>query len=106
MALTQDQQARLNAIANRRTRYEVAAIAADGSKAVVLGFSGRKTKRGLLAFATERGPELLGKFGAPDPSHKWTYINGVLDFGTFVVVYRRTERDAILCGPESRDVSL
>lgn len=104
--MTNDKAARLAAIANRRTRYEVAAIAADNSASVVLGFSGRKTKRAMLEYAKEHGPELIAMFGAPNPDHCWIYSAGVLHLDTFVMVFRRTERDAIIEGPVATDVSL
>lgn len=98
--LTPHQQARLDTIYNRTTRYEITATHEDGRKFLV-GYTIHKSRSGLLATMRKRPDQLATALGLGD-SEPWTFKTKPLPRATVagwtIGFTGRTERDAIIEG--------
>ena len=96
--LTATQITRLKALHNRLTGYEVAAVRADGTKALV-GYTRRHSGQGARALAVSKGKALLAYLGTDENCTAKPTRNG-WDFsdGSKITFTGRTERDAIQMG--------
>lgn len=84
---------RLARLHNRPTRYELAATHADGRK-VLIAYSPRRNRQGLLAAARERG-ELLVKLAGTDSITFAKLAAGGATMGAWSIKYTgRTQREA------------
>jgi len=76
------------------TRYEVAAIGPAGER-VVVGYTARKSRHGLLATMQARGEELLALCGTDDVMVRRAPLHALI--GAWRIQFTgRTERDAYL----------
>ena len=96
--LTTTQITRLEALRNRLTGYEVAAVRADGSRALV-GYTRRHSGQGARALAENKREAILAYLGPAEHCTVKRSRNG-WDFsdGSKITFTGRTERDAIQMG--------
>ena len=96
--LTTTQITRLEALRNRLTGYEVVAVRADGTKALI-GYTRRHSGFGARQLAQSHGPAVLAFLGTLDDCTAKPTRNG-WDFsdGSKITFTGRTERDAIQMG--------
>jgi hypothetical protein len=95
---TTEQKRRLAALHNRLTSYEVVAVRADGTKALI-GYTRRHSGFGARMLAQSKGAAILGWLGTKGDCIAKPTKNG-WDFsdGTKITFTGRTERDAIQMG--------
>lgn len=96
--LTENQIAKLTALQNYATKYEIVIEIADGRKLRV-AYSGRKSKTGILSAVQKIGPQIVALTSMPDDA-RMEWSKGAMKLGNVATIKfsGRTQRDAIMSG--------
>ncbi len=89
---------KLERLHNRSTRYEVAMIQPSGER-ILIGYTSRKSRHGLLERLRTQGPQIIAFLGLDDNAAMVPGKNAAAGFRIGETVFRftgRTQRDAIM----------
>ena len=100
--MTNEQFSKLEAIQRRATRYELAAIHGDGTTRVLIGYTSRQSRSGIMAKCRQHG-ELVCKLTCPTGEEIMSWpkpaSSGMRIGSDWSIRFTgRTQRDAILEG--------
>ena len=91
-----NRQEKLEAIRNRKTRYEVVAKHPDG-RSIVIGYTHRHSREGIYAVASRNGEETILKLDLQRDAKMFPASNLSVQIGPWNLAFTgRTLRDCIL----------
>jgi len=99
--LTEQQIVALGRLQHCPTRYEAVLTTPEGQRLLV-GYTPRKSKAGLLRAAQRVGPQIVAAMPGLTDEHRMTWAAGGFDLGNGarIAFSGRTQRDAIMAGTE------
>lgn len=96
--LTSTQETALKRLSRYATKYEIVASHADG-RHVFIGYSGQRSKHGLLRMLQHNGELNIARLGLTDESKVASLPNSRIQVGDWIVAFSgRTQREAITAG--------
>lgn len=95
-----EQLARLQ---NRPTRYEIAAT--KGERRILVGYTARKSRHGILAMLRQRGAEMIERLEIGESDLLTTDKGALLVSGWRIAFTGRTQRDCIMEGELTEQVA-